>query len=367
MQQARARIGDLSPWAKLGLGCSSLFLLLCCACLVVLAFPTSEPEPVAPVTVAPATPATDVPTAAPALPTLAPTAEVPASPPATTSAELPAGAEAIVTNVVDGDTIDVLIDGREYRVRYIGVDTPERGELFYDEATEANADLVAGNTVILIQDVSETDRYDRLLRYVYLPDGTFVNAELVRRGFAQVSTFPPDVAHEQDFLALQREARASGRGLWSDVGAAATATPPPAPSASSRPRLATITPAIPKVPPPPLRTALPPNPGDVVISDIFFDGAVPRVESDEYVVITNQGGASVNLTDWRLNAGDSGQNFVFPDINLRPGDSCRVYTDEVHEEYCGLSFASAQAVWANDGQCGTLYNNAGVEVSRYCY
>lgn len=143
----------------------------------------------------------------------------------------PLGQSALVTKIVDGDTIDVLIDGQTYRVRYILINTPESGQPLYAEATEANRRLVAGQSVSLVKDVSETDRYQRLLRYVYLADGTFVNAEMVRQGFAQVATFPPDVAKEQEIRAAQQEAIGAGRGLWSEPApsatpdAAATATP----------------------------------------------------------------------------------------------------------------------------------------------
>jgi micrococcal nuclease len=128
--------------------------------------------------------------------------------------------EAMVTNVVDGDTIDVLIDGREYRVRYIGVDTPEMvhpalGEEPYGrEASKYNKVLVGDQTVFLEKDVSETDRYGRLLRYVWLEDGTMVNSLLVSGGYAHASTFPPDVKYIANFLELERVAREDGVGLW---------------------------------------------------------------------------------------------------------------------------------------------------------
>jgi endonuclease YncB( thermonuclease family) len=129
------------------------------------------------------------------------------------------GTPATVTKIVDGDTIEVSIDGSSHRLRYILVNTPETGQPYAAEATAANSALVAGKTVYLVQDVSETDRYDRLLRYVYLADGTFVNAELVRQGFAQVATYPPDVSQEAVIRAAEAEARAAGRGLWA-TGAA---------------------------------------------------------------------------------------------------------------------------------------------------
>lgn len=119
--------------------------------------------------------------------------------------------------VYDGDTIEVELDGRTYDLRYIGVDTPEREEYFYGEAFDYNMDLVRGEEVILVRDVSDTDQYGRLLRYVYLPDGTFVNAEMISNGMARVVTFPPDVAQTDNFKALEADARQAGRGMWADM------------------------------------------------------------------------------------------------------------------------------------------------------
>lgn len=138
--------------------------------------------------------------------------------------------EAQVTRVVDGDTIEVLIDGVEYRVRYIGIDTPEtkhptRGvEPFGPEASQANSELVEGKTVLLEKDVSETDRYGRLLRYVYVGD-LMVNEELLRRGLAEVVTFPPDVKYVDRFLGIQRAAREAGVGMWASESGMAQPTP----------------------------------------------------------------------------------------------------------------------------------------------
>ena len=120
-----------------------------------------------------------------------------------------------VTRVVDGDTLAV---GDE-RVRLIGIDTPETVapgtpvECFGREASAEMERLVEGRRVRLVRDVEERDRYGRLLAYVYRGD-LFVNAEMVRRGFASVATYPPNVRHVDLFLRLQREARREGRGLW---------------------------------------------------------------------------------------------------------------------------------------------------------
>lgn len=127
----------------------------------------------------------------------------------------PDGDRAEVIRVYDGDTIDVELDGRTYRLRYIGVDSPEREEPFYQDAFDFNRDIVEDETVILVRDVSETDQYGRLLRYVYLSDGTFVNGELIRNGMARLVTFPPDVAQTDNLRQLQEEARETSAGMWS--------------------------------------------------------------------------------------------------------------------------------------------------------
>jgi micrococcal nuclease len=118
-----------------------------------------------------------------------------------------------VTRIIDGDTIEVDLAGQTYRVRYIGIECPEAGQYGYEQATEANRQLVEGKTVRLEKDVSDTDRYGRLLRYVYVGD-VFVNAELVRRGFATAWTYPPDVAYSELLVQLESQARAAGVGLW---------------------------------------------------------------------------------------------------------------------------------------------------------
>ena len=140
--------------------------------------------------------------------------------------------------MVDGDTIKVSIAGTTYTVRYIGIDTPETVDpnspvmWMGPEASSANEQLVAGQTVTLERDVSETDRFGRLLRYVWLPapDGwLLVNEELVRLGYASSSSYPPDVRYQDRFVAAQREAADGGRGLWGP-------TPAPQPTPSPAPR-----------------------------------------------------------------------------------------------------------------------------------
>jgi micrococcal nuclease len=152
--------------------------------------------------------------------------------PATFTAEPGGFEEARVTRVVDGDTIEVEVTGRTpgpgageaqfgpiYDVRLIGIDTPESVdpnspvECFGKEASAAAAALLDGQAVRLVVDVEETDRYDRLLRYVYIGD-EMANARLVANGYAFAYTYPPSVRHSDLFVALEREARDNSRGLW---------------------------------------------------------------------------------------------------------------------------------------------------------
>lgn len=140
-----------------------------------------------------------------------------------TSGPIGATETARVIRVVDGDTL--IIDrglGNE-RLRYIGIDTPESVKpdtpvaFMGKEASAANAALVEGATLVLEKDVSDTDKYGRLLRYAWRRDGErwlFVNLELVRQGYAQVVTYPPDVRWTETLRDAQRVARDAGLGLW---------------------------------------------------------------------------------------------------------------------------------------------------------
>ncbi len=123
--------------------------------------------------------------------------------------------KAKVIKVKDGDTIGVDLNGKAYKVRYVGINSPEYNKPCGDKATQANSYLVSGKTVILEKDVSETDEYGRLLRYVYVGD-LFVNAPLVKFGWAQASTYPPDVKYSDLFVSLEREARENNRGCWTE-------------------------------------------------------------------------------------------------------------------------------------------------------
>ena len=202
-------------------------------------------------------------------------------------------------------------------------------------AREQNIALVNGRTVRLEQDVSATDPYGRLLRYVWVGD-TLINAELVRLGYARAVAYPPDIKHQARLEALQGEAEAAGRGFWAIASRA-----------------------------PALGHEL------VQITGLRRDGAINPKEPDEYVEITNQGTVAQDLTGWRLDSergAASGQVFHFPaGFVMQPGQVCRVYTDEVHPEWCGLSFGYRKSgVWSNsEPDAAVLVDGDGAVVSRW--
>ncbi len=140
--------------------------------------------------------------------------------------------------VIDGDTLEVAFKGQSERVRLIGVDSPEtnKGPLCYGaEATEKARELLGASDgkVMLEKDVSERDRYGRLLRYVWLPgqgEPTMLNLEMAKQGYARAAAYPPDVKHQRHFEEVEKLARAQNLGLWgacSRFGAPLTAKTPP--------------------------------------------------------------------------------------------------------------------------------------------
>lgn len=160
---------------------------------------------------------------APSYPSYSPQPLTEASPVATSSAAVNSveGERTKVVKVVDGDTIEVA--GKK-TVRLIGIDTPETKDsrrpvgCFGKEAANETKSLLEGKSVILQKDVSETDKYQRLLRYIFLPlengQTLFINDYLVREGFAKVLTYPPDVKYNEQFRQAEKEARENNRGLW---------------------------------------------------------------------------------------------------------------------------------------------------------
>jgi hypothetical protein len=105
----------------------------------------------------------------------------------------------------------------------------------------------------------------------------------------------------------------------------------------------------------------------LVITTLHYDGAVPRTEADEYVQITNRGGAGQNMAGWRIVSVRAGQTYAFPSVTIAAGQTCRVYTNELHPEWCSLSWGRGSAVWNNAGDRANLVDPNGVIVSSVGY
>lgn len=135
--------------------------------------------------------------------------------------------KAYVKRVVDGDTIIATINNTDYRVRFIGINTPEsttKIEEYGKEASNYTKEMLTGKTVYLEKDIRNTDKYDRLLRYVWLEipneissdeiNTKMFNAILLINGYAKLFTYPPDVKYAKYFKPLEEKARKNNIGLW---------------------------------------------------------------------------------------------------------------------------------------------------------
>jgi micrococcal nuclease len=131
--------------------------------------------------------------------------------PAVTQTTFEPNGLAKVIRVVDGDTVEIE-NGK--RLRLIGIDAPEKGDCYFQEATNKVKELLEGQEVVLEKDVSEIDRYGRLLRYIWRGE-ILINEQLVKEGYASSYAYPPDIKYQDRIISVQEEARDGGRGMWS--------------------------------------------------------------------------------------------------------------------------------------------------------
>lgn len=254
-----------------------------------------------------------------------------------------------VVSVADGDTVKLKykgLNGAETTdsFRLIGVDTPETVhpskpvEPYGKEASDfTKSKLKAGSKVLVEFDVEERDQYGRLLGYVYLPDGTFYNAQLVALGYARTATFPPNVRWVDLFAHLQTNARNAERGLWS---LDAYADAPSGGSAGG--------------------TYAPPatvSKGDVVISNVD--------KADETITVANKGASDVNLAGWKVVSVTGNQIYVFADYTLKAKASVTLVSGPDARTDAGTIVWTTQNIWNNsESDPAQLYDASGVLVSE---
>ncbi len=237
-----------------------------------------------------------------------------------------AGSTARVLSVVDGDTIEVSLNGETRRLRYIGINTPERGQPYYEDAVRVNRQLVDGKTVRLEFDLDTFDQYGRSLAYVWV-DETMVNREIIRLGFANAFTVPPNVRYETLFRAAEQEARQAGRGLW----------------AGSPVRLKIVQ----------IQADAPGN-----------DNGNPN---GEWIEVKNEDNQTVSLQGYTLKD-EANHIYTFGRFSLRPGASFRLYSgrgqDSPSELYWGYA---GESVWNNDHDSAFLRDTGGALVDTFSY
>jgi micrococcal nuclease len=217
-----------------------------------------------------------------------------------------------------------LEDGRH--ARYLGINTPERGQPFYEQARQANRRLVEGRDAWLVLDVQPTDQYGRILAYFWV-EGRFINAELVRSGYANAYTQPPNVRFSEEIVAAEQEARRAKVGLWSPADI-------------------------------PIR-----------IDEIHYDAPGPDHQNPngEWVVLFNEGSEPIDLTGLTL-SDEANHLFTFPPVRLEPGKNLSLHTgrgrDDDSHLYWGLVNDS---VWNNDGDTAFLRDPTGRLIDSFGY
>jgi len=206
------------------------------------------------------------------------------------------GEKATVARLVDGDTVK-LADGRT--VRYVGINTPERSQLFYEEAKQANRRLVEGRTVRLVLDAQPTDRFGRVLAYVWAGE-RFVNLELVHRGFANAYTEPPNARYSVEILAAEQEAKQAQVGLRTLAGV-------------------------------PVR-----------IRNIHFNapGDDAQNPNGEWAELVNEGSQAIDLTGFTLKD-EANHVCTFPAVRLKPRQVVRVYSGQRENSSSALYWGRA--------------------------
>lgn len=248
---------------------------------------------------------------------------------------LPDDAESVtVVSITDGDTIRVSLEGRsDTPVRLIGIDSPEIGECYGDEAAQVLAALVPEGTVIVMtRDVSDVDEFGRLLRFAWR-DGMSVNEEMVRRGAAIARRYPPDTAMAESLELAQAEAADAHRGLWDpDVCG-------------------------------------PHSDAELGIAEVEYDasGDDSLNLNEEWIVVRNDGDSPADLTGWAIRDESAGTRYLFPkSFTLVPGESVTVRSGCGDDSGTDLFWCSVgAAVWNNDGDTAFLLDpNGNIHASR---
>lgn len=227
-----------------------------------------------------------------------------------------------VARVIDGDTIQ-LEDGR--KVRYAGVNAPEEGEPYHRESTQANNLLVGNKTVQLEFGRSKTDKHGRLLAYVYL-GRTFVQAELVKQGWALVTRTQPLPRYREILAKHQEEAKAAGRGIW----------------AKGEYR------------------------GKLVVTEVHPRESRQKSPNEEYVVFKNVGNAPLDVTGWSI-SDEANQSYLVPRFAVGAGKTFTLHTGSGKNTDSKLYWGRRKTVWNKGGDTVIVKDATGHFVVSHMY
>ena len=233
--------------------------------------------------------------------------------------DYPAGE--FVEYVNDGDTFKT-VEG-DY-VRLLGINTEETGMPHSSSAKHRLEELLNSGEIRLESDIEDTDRYDRLLRYVWAGD-VFVNLELVREGYAHVYVIPPNIKYWDDFIAAEKEAIANQNNLWQ------------------------------------------PSEYDIIITELEpVQGSGADGLNIERVTFRNEGTASIDMTGWTVKD-ESTHIYEFQDFVLSPGQSVSLRSGEGTDTMVNVYWHDDSSVWNNDGDVCFLRDGNGLLVDGWRY
>ena len=247
--------------------------------------------------------------------------------------------EVIISRVLDGDTVETSLGER---IRYLGINSPEKGQPFSSGATKANEALVLDKKVRLEFDIQSKDRYGRTLAYVFAGD-TLVNLEMVKKGLAVTETIQPNVKYQDEIVGAQKQARDNCLGLWKDLC-----------SQKSDNVLG--------------NTSF----GCIKIVSINADapGNDNQNKNGEWIEIKSSCSLSVSMDGWSLKDSSASNRYGFKNFSLDSGKNVLLYSgcgQNSSDKLYWLCPEGKYAIWNNSGDHAFLYNEKGELVSDYQY
>lgn len=244
--------------------------------------------------------------------------------------------EVFVKKVIDGDTVET---DKGEKIRYLGINAPEKGQPFSSESTQKNSDLVLNKSIELEFDVQTKDRYGRTLAYVFI-NGDFINLEMVKNGLAVSETIQPNVKYQEQILAAQKEARENCLGIWKGI------CKPNSDSSKSH--------------------------GCVQIASINADapGDDNKNKNEEWIELKNTCSEDVPMKDWLLKDSSASNKYEFKTFTFMANESIIIYSGCGQDSNNKLYWQCPEgkyAIWNNTSDHAYLYNNNGELVSDYEY